>query len=408
MDQRTFDLDTSLQYQCYPGYSTNGFARSKCFFYNGTAKWFGPDFTCEPISCGIPQDILNGRREGFCHHYLCRVNYVCQPGFEIVGKSQHTCQQNGSWSPEELPTCAPVQCDPPANPANGKAVYSTTSFNSIVTYECKYGFMLVGENTRRCGPHRKWTGNEPQCKEIQCPHPGFLSNGWIENIERGTALGNSIIFRSPCVVPDVSFGNVTEKPNHGFSEKPKEPESGNATLTQSTIVLKPGTLVPHGRMIGVECEKHYEPTYNITPSTCNNGSWTHAPRCQPARCKSPPKPPRHGMVIAPKTEHSMKARYTCRDGYILIGNNVTECQYGVWRGDPPTCQITYCKYLPPPEHGRVLLVGNMGLYDYRNYVTKVANNRQIMFECDKGYVLADGPQGKTCIRGEWAPKTDPP
>lgn len=38
-------------------------------------------------------------------------------------------------------------------------------------------------------------------------------------------------------------------------------------------------------------------------------------------------------------------------------------------------------------------MGNMGLYDYRNYVTKVANNRQIMFDCEKGYVLADGPQG---------------
>lgn len=46
-EQKAFDLDMSLQYQCYPGYTTNGFARAKCFFYNGTAKWFGPDFTCE-------------------------------------------------------------------------------------------------------------------------------------------------------------------------------------------------------------------------------------------------------------------------------------------------------------------------------------------------------------------------
>jgi len=45
--QTTFDLDTSLMYQCLPGYTTKGFARTKCFFYNGTAKWFGPDITCE-------------------------------------------------------------------------------------------------------------------------------------------------------------------------------------------------------------------------------------------------------------------------------------------------------------------------------------------------------------------------
>lgn len=50
----------------------------------------------------------------------------------------------------------------------------------------------------------------------------------------------------------------------------------------------------------------------------------------------------------------------------------------------------------------------MGLYDYRNYVTKVANNRQIMFECDKGYMLTEGPVGKTCIRGKWSPETEIP
>jgi len=50
----------------------------------------------------------------------------------------------------------------------------------------------------------------------------------------------------------------------------------------------------------------------------------------------------------------------------------------------------------------------MGLYDYRNYVTKVANNRQIKYECDKGFALVEGPQGKTCVRGEWSPKRDPP
>lgn len=32
-------------------------------------------------------------------------------------------------------------------------------------------------------------------KEINCGHPGRLWNGWLENIEAGTGLGASIIFR---------------------------------------------------------------------------------------------------------------------------------------------------------------------------------------------------------------------
>lgn len=31
--------------------------------------------------------------------------------------------------------------------------------------------------------------------EINCGHPGQLYNGWLENIEAGTGLGASIIFR---------------------------------------------------------------------------------------------------------------------------------------------------------------------------------------------------------------------
>ena len=43
----SFTLDTELQYQCYAGYNTIGFARARCLAYNSTVKWFGPDVTCE-------------------------------------------------------------------------------------------------------------------------------------------------------------------------------------------------------------------------------------------------------------------------------------------------------------------------------------------------------------------------
>ena len=43
----TFPLETVLKYTCYPGYLTVGFAHAKCFLYNETAQWFGPDITCK-------------------------------------------------------------------------------------------------------------------------------------------------------------------------------------------------------------------------------------------------------------------------------------------------------------------------------------------------------------------------
>ena len=34
-------------------------------------------------------------------------------------------------------------------------------------------------------------------------------------------------------------------------------------------------------------------------------------------------------------------------------------------------------------HYFLLFKGNMGLYDYRPYVKKITNDRQIMFDCDR-------------------------
>lgn len=59
---------------------------------------------------------------------------------------------------------AAVECPPPEHPSNGKAIYTSTSYNSVVSYECKYGFTLSGLQTRRCGADKKWTGVSPQCK----------------------------------------------------------------------------------------------------------------------------------------------------------------------------------------------------------------------------------------------------
>jgi len=57
-----------------------------------------------------------------------------------------------------------VDCGPPESPYNGNAVFTSTSYNSVVSYECKYGYLLSGEPTRRCGADGKWSGTTPICQ----------------------------------------------------------------------------------------------------------------------------------------------------------------------------------------------------------------------------------------------------
>ena len=127
------------------------------------------------------------------------------------------------------------------------------------------------------------------------------------------------------------------------------------------------------------------------------------------------------MVVAPNLEHGMVGKFECRDGYMLKGNNTTQCYFGNWTGLTPWCKEgqfalhyllqtqnllskVYCPFPGFIEHGKILLIGNMGLYEYRPYVRKIQNGRQIMFQCDRGYSMIEpGPSGATCIAGEWSP-----
>ena len=65
--------------------------------------------------------------------------------------------------------------------------------------------------------------------------------------------------------------------------------------------------------------------------------------------------------------------------------------------------IVFCPFPGFVENGKVLLVGAMGLYEYRPYVRKIRNNRQIMFQCNREHLLVGGPTGATCIDGHWSP-----
>lgn len=149
-------------------------------------KWSIFYYYFKARTCEEPADILNGHKSSTCHYFTCKVVYHCQAGFELLGKAEYNCLSDGTWNPSDLPTCVresqfitpwskffhldelfysvAVQCPIPESPVYGKSLYTSVTFNSFVNYECKYGYMLVGDGNRRCGADKKWTGPEPVCK----------------------------------------------------------------------------------------------------------------------------------------------------------------------------------------------------------------------------------------------------
>lgn len=53
------------------------------------------------------------------------------------------------------------------------------------------------------------------------------------------------------------------------------------------------------------------------------------------------------------------------------------------------------------EGGRILLVGDMGVYDYAPYIRSVGEGRVIRFDCTKGRVLQGLPGGEEWGRSGW-------
>lgn len=246
---------------------------------------------------------------------------------------------------------------------NRALVPTGTGLGASIIFRCNDHMKLEGNTSSVCQIDGKWRYPLPQCL-------------------------------APCVVPQIENGNIT-------------------VASHDRDHINNVTVVEHGERLLVYCEENYEFAANSTPVVCNNGTWSIVPSCSPARCKLMPKPPKNGMVIAPKTEHGMKAIFKCKDGFEIVGggpqnaSKSVECQYGNWIGDIPHCIQVFCPFPGSIENGKVFLMGNMGVYDYRPYVKKVVNNKQIMYDCEKGYVLDEGPTGATCIGGNWSPKELP-
>ena len=136
----------------------------------------------------------------------------------------------------------------------------------------------------------------------------------------------SLLSLAPCVVPHISHGYVDDRAS--------------------------GSSVGHNQSIAVQCLSQFQPTTNLT-TVCNNGTWSSVPKCIPAKCTELPTAPRNGMVVAPNLDHGMVGKFEvslvsikivlwswlqCRDGYMLKGNNTTQCYFGNWTGMTPWCK----------------------------------------------------------------------
>jgi len=84
-------------------------------------------------------------------------------------------------------------------------------------------------------------------------------------------MGLNVCVTAPCVVPVIQQGQV------------------NITRSNDSTHYVPKTvggpiLAKHGDKLSVKCNAKYEPAGgNNDLATCNNGTWTYIPKCEPGK-----------------------------------------------------------------------------------------------------------------------------
>ncbi|XP_005797729.1 sushi domain-containing protein 4-like [Xiphophorus maculatus] len=290
---RLFSHGTIIEFICNEGFALSG---DYPYLTCQDGQWDGPmQISCVSKGCIRPSVVQHGSTNlTDTNRSLFPVGtvlqYSCDPGYLLVGRSILTCTSIGDWS-SNLPRCIRNDvCQPPYQPENGGYTCHPSpcrrfSHGTVVEYFCDEGYILKGDYKFRTCRYEKWDNISP----VTC------------------------VIKQGCVRPSMVEHALT-----------------NLTDMNSS-------LFPVGSVLQYSCESGYL-LDGASILTCTTpGHWSsEPPRCiQSDVCDSPYQPENGGYTCHPspcrRLSHGSVIEYFCEEGYVLKGDyKYLTCQYGQW------------------------------------------------------------------------------
>lgn len=180
-----------FRYQCNFGYELKLDAPNA---KNGiscqpSGEWESNVPVCSPITCPDPPAVYNGIANGQGRTFQSMINYTCLPGYEPVGKGVIKCEETRDWSSLTF-KCVPLDCGKPPTFNHGTITGDIYKYNYRISYQCSTGYVIVGEQDRRCGEDGKWSGSDPMCQPVSCGDVPGITNGQVTS--RATTYLNTV------------------------------------------------------------------------------------------------------------------------------------------------------------------------------------------------------------------------
>uniref|UniRef100_T1IW92 Sushi domain-containing protein n=1 Tax=Strigamia maritima TaxID=126957 RepID=T1IW92_STRMM len=368
-------LGDEVKFTCDLGYvnSKKDILISKCEKKDeNTADWTPIQINCKPVSCRQPEDIYNGYIEGNKFSLGSEVKYHCNEGYYLVGFATRVCLAEKVWS-SSPPTCEIVQCLEPPQIANGAIQYEDDHLNylSLIYYKCNPGFILDGPSDRQCGELGEFTGEQPECIEIDCGQPEKPENGTISYLE-GTKWTQKVHYL--CDPHTTTHGSIVAECKFEYQVafwNPQPPlcilhckvPGGIMYFERDNKKIKPGEYILHKEIVKMNCESGYEvensASNSAITSTCVNGKWSDQIQCTPARCFKNTlnerylKDQRWSTNRIPSIVNSGDTlTLTCDSSYPEVDKNgFLKCAFGKWQLPEPdikcrkkSCDVTHVNF----------------------------------------------------------------
>lgn len=124
------------------------------------------------------------------------------------------------------------------------------------------------------------------------------------------------------------------------------------------------------------------------------------PSCKIIKC-SPLKTPANGRFSLTKISYNGRAKFTCEDGFDLIGSEIITCMAtGNWSDNVPHCKSIYeCPALDDPPNGVLIYATDSGIVSEKLSTYPIGTFVQV--QCNSGFNI-DGENLISCTeQGSW-------
>ncbi|XP_019626709.1 PREDICTED: sushi, von Willebrand factor type A, EGF and pentraxin domain-containing protein 1-like [Branchiostoma belcheri] len=371
----------------------------------------GDGFTCSVVQCPVLSAPVNGalspagRRQ-----YQDVVTFTCNSGYNLVGATSITCQQNGAWTASPptcnptptcqadgtwshpVPVCTPVECPVLTTLTNGALSTTSRTYQTVVTFTCNSGYVLNGFPTTTCQAGGTWSNSVPTCTPRPCPLRAAPTNGAVSPTG-AVSYPDGVTFTCSSGYTLNGAATATCQASGAWSDPVPTctPRPCPALTAPTNGALSP--LGPHAfpTVVTFTCNSGYVRN-GAADTTCRaDGTWSNpVPTCTAVQCPARTAPANGAVTPTGAVSYPNSVTFTCNTGYTLNGVATQTCRAdGTWSNNDPTCTLAQCPSLTAPANGALS-------------TTDTSFNTVVTITCNSGYVLNGVPTVTCQAGGTWS------